>query len=73
MAIPQLDIENLSTTERIELAEKLWESVASHPRDLALTASQEKELDRRLTAYRQDPTPGEPWRESLEKIGKSVG
>ena len=73
MALPQLDIDRLSPTERIELAEKLWDSLREAPDEVRLTAAQEEELDRRLDAYREDRDPGQPWRETLSEIGKSPG
>lgn len=73
MALPQLDIDRLSPAERIQLAEELWNSLHAEPGEVPLTSVQEDELDRRLDAYREDRTPGEPWREALARIGKSAG
>jgi putative addiction module component (TIGR02574 family) len=73
MALPQLDIDRLSPDERIQLAEELWNSLHAEPCEVPLTPAQEDELDRRLDAYHEDRTPGEPWRDALAKIGKSVG
>jgi putative addiction module component (TIGR02574 family) len=73
MALPQLDIDRLSPAERIQLAEELWNSLHSTPGDVPLTPAQEDELDRRLDAYREDRTPGEPWRDALARIPKSAG
>lgn len=73
MALPQIDIEALSPTEKIELAERLWDSLRSTPEAIPLTAEQEQELDRRLGDYREDRKPGEPWREVLSEIGQRKG
>ena len=70
MALPQIDIEALSPSERIELAERLWVSLRASPEEVPLTAVQEEELDRRLDAYREDRDPGRPWREALSEIGR---
>lgn len=70
MTLPEIDIEALSPAERIELAERLWDSARSSPEEIRLTAAQEEELDRRLEAYREDCNPGEPWRDVLAMIGR---
>jgi len=46
-----IDVGRLSTDERLDLIEQLWDSLSDEERDsLPLTAEQEKELDRRLDA-----------------------
>ena len=55
------DILNLSIAERIELIGDLWDSMAEVPEAITLTDAQRAELDRRLDAYHQDPTAGDPW------------
>lgn len=73
MALPQLDIQRLSPEERIQLAEDLWDSLLATPEGVALTEAQTEELDRRLAAYQKDRDPGEPWRDALDRMGKSRG
>lgn len=69
MALPRLKIEDLSPEDRIRLAEELWDSLA--PEEIPLTATQERELDRRVAAYREDHDPGQPWKEALAEIRKA--
>jgi putative addiction module component (TIGR02574 family) len=71
MAKPQLDFSHLTPDERIDLAEALWDSLATSPETVSLTAAQVDELDRRLEDYRQDRNPGTPWREALRRIAES--
>lgn len=52
----------------MQLAEELWESLREAPEQVPLTPAQEAELDRRVTAYREDGDPGQPWREALDEI-----
>jgi putative addiction module component (TIGR02574 family) len=66
MALPEIDIEALSPSERIELAERLWNSLRASPEEVPLTAAQEEELDRRREAYREDRDRGE----ALSEIGR---
>jgi len=62
------DVLDLTPVERIQLAEDIWDSVAAAPDAVLLTAAQKKELDRRLTAYRQNPDAGSPWAEVKQRI-----
>lgn len=62
------DILSLSIAERIELVADIWDSIAEVPEAVALTDAQKAELDRRLDAYRQDPTAGAPWSVVRERI-----
>jgi len=71
MGKPLFDYSHLTPDERVRLADELWESLADEPEGLPLTAAQAKELDRRLEAYRKDPSAGTPWREALDEIEKS--
>jgi putative addiction module component (TIGR02574 family) len=65
------DFSHLTPTERVQLADELWESLADRPEVLLLTNAQTEELDRRLEAYRKDPSAVIPWREALEEIENS--
>ncbi len=71
MAKPLLDFSHLTPDERIDLAEALWDSLATTPEEVSLPAAQVEELDRRLEDYRQDRAPGTPWREALRRIAES--
>ena len=62
------DVLELTPVERIQLAEDIWDSVAAAPDAVLLTAAQKEELDRRLTAYRQNPDAGSPWAEVKRRI-----
>ena len=52
-------IEDLSTTEKIELLDLLWESLDKD--DLPLTEDQRKELDYRIARHEQNPSDVIPW------------
>jgi len=71
MGKPLFDFSHLTPTERVQLADELWESLADEPEVMPLTKAQSEELDRRLEAYRKDPNAAIPWREALEEIEKS--
>ena len=51
----------LPVSERIQLVEDLWDSIADCPEELPLTDAQKEELDRRLEAWRANPAEGASW------------
>jgi putative addiction module component (TIGR02574 family) len=54
----------LSSAERIQLAEDLWDSVAASPESMpGLTATQLAEIERRLTEHSRNPADAIPWEE----------
>ena len=55
------DILRLSLSERIQLVQDIWDSIAEVPDSVLLTEEQKAELDRRLDAYHKDPKVGSPW------------
>ena len=64
--IPGLD--QLSTSERLQLVQDLWDSIAADPESVLVTEAQKEELDRRLAAYRQEKDPGATWSEVRERL-----
>ena len=63
-----MNIQELSVSERIMLAEKLWDSVASESLAIDIPEAQIKELDRRLDAFEKDNNTGSPWEEVKARI-----
>jgi putative addiction module component (TIGR02574 family) len=51
----------LPATDRVEIAQVIWESVFEHPEAVPLTSAQKDELERRWRAFEQNPDEGEPW------------
>lgn len=64
------DLLELPVSERLQLVEDLWDSIAEVPEAIELSEDQRAELDRRLEAYREDPESGSPWDEVKERILK---
>jgi putative addiction module component (TIGR02574 family) len=62
------DIMGLSISERIQLVEDIWDSIAIVPETLQLTEEQKWELDRRLDDYHNNPGKGSPWEVVRERI-----
>jgi putative addiction module component (TIGR02574 family) len=62
------DVLDLPVAERLALVGDIWDSIAQVPDRVDLTAAQRAELDRRLDAYRRDPSAGSPWPEVKARI-----
>lgn len=65
-------LRKLPVDERIRLVEDLWDSIAADQGNLALTAEQTAELDRRLSAYESDSNPGRPAEDVIAEIRKRL-
>ncbi len=67
-----INVESLTAEERLDLLEKLWDSLSKRPGLLPLTEPQKRELDRRLDALDRDVEQqqplGVPWDEVLKQI-----
>ncbi|MCG8671619.1 MAG: addiction module protein [Pseudomonadales bacterium] len=56
-----MEIQNLTVSEKIMLAEALWDSLVEEDSCIDLTDEQKKELDRRLSAFEIDGEAGSDW------------
>ena len=56
-----MEIQSLTISERIMLAEALWDSVAAEDTKIELTETQKEELDRRFAAFEIDQDAGSSW------------
>ena len=62
------EILKLSPTERIQLVEDIWDSLAGAPEFIAITEAQKQELDYRLDNYRNDSKRGSSWADVKQRI-----
>jgi len=62
------DILDLSVSERIQLVQDIWDSIAQVPESVPLTEEEKAEIDRRLDAYHSNPNAGSPWLLVQERI-----
>jgi len=60
----------LSTAERLELVEELWDSIAAEQEKepFPLTEAQREELNRRLRELNEHPERARPWEEVRERL-----
>ena len=63
-----MNIEDMSTEERLRLLEELWNSLSQRPENIRLTPGQREELDRRLDDLEREGPVGIPWEEVLRQI-----
>lgn len=61
--VKKIDIRELSQSERILLAEQLWDSIVEDQDSLEVTDAQMELLQQRLAAYRASPDEGTSWEE----------
>ena len=59
----KFDIHELSQSERILLAEQLWDSIVDDQDSLEVTDAQMELLQQRLAAYKASPDEGSSWEE----------
>ncbi|WP_036305057.1 addiction module protein [Methylobacter tundripaludum] len=60
----------LSVSERIQLVEDIWDSIAAEAPDdaLGLSQTQKAELHRRVAAHHADPSSAIPWERVRAKL-----
>ncbi|NES17516.1 MAG: addiction module protein [Symploca sp. SIO3E6] len=62
------NILQLSISERIQLVQDIWDTIAISPEEVAITDSQKQELSRRLELYEQNPDCLAKWEDFKQKF-----
>jgi putative addiction module component (TIGR02574 family) len=66
-----IDYRLLAISERIELVEDIWDSIAEEaPAATELSQQYRAELHRRLAAHRADPSSSVPWEQVRAELFK---
>lgn len=68
MSPAEVDISSLSTEQRLELIEKLWDSLADDPSTVPVIEAQKAELDRRLDAMERGEGENIPLHDALARV-----
>jgi putative addiction module component (TIGR02574 family) len=55
------EIRQLPVADRVDLVERIWDSIVEDQSGFELTDAQKAELDRRLAARQKSPDRGSPW------------
>ena len=64
----KIDIHDLSQSERILLAEQLWDSIVEDQDSLEVTDAQMELLQQRLATYKASPDEGSSWEEVKKEM-----
>ena len=68
------DVKSLSAAEKLLLVSELWDDLAAHPTEVPGSREQIAELDRRMEAYRRDPSQVTSWEAIQQRIlGRAPG
>ena len=74
MNSPISNFKELPISERIQLVEDIWDSIAEEtPVSLQLSVADRAELQRRLAAHKADPSSSIPWDEVRASLFKGQG
>jgi len=60
-SLKKINIQQLSKTARIDLAEELWDSIAEEQDDISVTDVQKNIIEERFAKYQASPTEGYNW------------
>ena len=66
--LPELDIEQLSVAQRLDLIALLWDSIPDSLAAMPVPEWHRLELDRRLAAAEADPQAAIPWEEVKARL-----
>ncbi|PCJ21861.1 MAG: addiction module protein [SAR86 cluster bacterium] len=66
------NLKSLPISEKIQLVEDLWDSIASERNAVPLTPEQKAELDKRLDSFEFDGNLGRPLSEAVAEIRKKL-
>ena len=55
------ELRQLSPADKLALVTELWDDLAAHPEDVPVAPEIIAELDRRMEAYRKDPSQVTTW------------
>ena len=68
------DVNRLTPAQKLLLVSELWDDLAAHPSEIPVSREQIAELDRRMEAYRRDPSQVTTWESIQQRIlGKTLG
>lgn len=55
------ELKSLPVSERLDLVEMLWDSIAADPDSIPVTEEQARLIDERLESHRREPASGIAW------------
>lgn len=68
VSLESLELDQLSVSERLDLIEKIWNSLSDAPPESLLSPAQRVEIEGRIEQYRSDPNAGVSWDEVKSRL-----
>jgi putative addiction module component (TIGR02574 family) len=62
------DVNRLTPAQKLLLVSELWDDLAAHPSEVPVSREKIAELDRRMEAYRRDPSQITTWEAIHQRI-----
>ena len=66
------DFKALSSDDRIEYLQGLWDFIAETPDQVPIPDSHKQVLDQRLATYEADPNLAKPWSQTRDRLLKKL-
>ncbi len=73
MSSELVSVFDLSTSERLQLVEDLWDDLATRPEGIPVHDWQKQELDRRKARLAENPKSGVSWEDVKQRIRSRNG
>lgn len=64
---------DLSTSEKLQLVQDLWDDIAASPSEVPVTDWEKEELDRREARLKKNPASGLSWEEVKKRVRRHYG
>ena len=64
---------DLSTSEKLQLVQDLWDDIAASPSEVPVTDWEKEELDRREARLKNEPASGLSWEEVKKRVRRHYG
>lgn len=68
LPLPPPGFDDLSTEEKLDYVQSLWDRIAAHPEAVPVPDWHRKVLEERLEAHRANPAEGRPWEDVRQEI-----
>jgi len=63
-----MNIQELSVSDRIRMAEELWDSILDDQASIEVTDAQKQILEQRIKSYSSSPSEGSTWEEVNDRL-----
>ena len=67
-SLTKMNIQELSVSDRIRMAEELWDSILDDQASIEVTDAQKQILEQRIKSYSSSPSEGSTWEEVNDRL-----